>query len=124
MVLERQPIHSFVFWTIAGVNDDGQKTFDSKLVSAGRFVYGKQAVQTAFSDQQEYDGMLTDTDRRIPIGSIIYKGTRAQFEADVLNSDIELYEVVDIRITEDIKGRNVRYNHAFVRYKNQSPEPE
>jgi len=59
----------------------------------------------------------------ITIGSVVWFGTVAQMTAQQLEADtaIQLFEVVFVNITPDLKGRNFCYEYGIKRFTDHIP---
>lgn len=114
--IEQQPVEDLTVWNRVGVLDDSTTLYGIPSTIRGRIILSQTEVLNGQSVKQSYDATVTDTNIKIPDGSIITPGSLS-FGIDTNR----FFRVVYSSSSKDIKGRNTRYMMFCNRSDDQSP---
>ena len=108
-----------VMWPIqlsAASDEKGRMRVGPSIEVPAKWNTGSRVNQLAISSNKVATAVVA-VDREITVGSIMWRGRKQNLPNHLSN----LYEVIDFKSTQDVKGRNVRYTAILASYHNTLP---
>lgn len=120
--LERMDLtETIAVWEFAGVNEFGETQVTEPIDLAARWVDAKRRSGGVDTNEIAYDASIVTTNDLL-IGSIVWRGSVDSIPGTSEVPESDLFEVVDRKIANDLKGRNTRYEMRLARFNNALPE--
>lgn len=109
--------HKAVLWEKVGTDRAGEPVVAPAAEIDVRWEYTDRRILTADAAALAIDATAV-TDRRIPVGSILWKGELVEFDAE---TPAELMKVETYRSADDVKGRVAAHQVGLVRFRSLLP---
>lgn len=109
-------------WAASSQHDaEGRRRVSAGVEIAVRWEDGRGQSVDERGTPIAYDATVV-VGQAVPVGSILFRGTLAQWAAASSTSPSGLYEAVQFREARDVKGRAVRREVRLARYRDSLPE--